>query len=180
MTVEDDRSDLDSDPVIELLPWYLSGTLGADERRLVTEHLATCKRCRAELGSLTAIGQRVREASRPRGRPYRRWAPAAAATVIVAQFGLLLWQRSPRPVIVSERSVAMATTRLRIEFIPSATELDIRGLVRDLHATFVGGPAADGTYLIEVPTTDPGRLRQTIALARSRPELVRRIAGAQP
>jgi hypothetical protein len=43
---------LEPDPhaaVQMLLPWYLAGSLGADERAQVEEHLAGCAPCRAEL-----------------------------------------------------------------------------------------------------------------------------------
>lgn len=35
----------------ELLPWYLNGTLAADERQRIEAHLAQCLRCRRELES---------------------------------------------------------------------------------------------------------------------------------
>jgi anti-sigma-K factor RskA len=34
----------------ELLPWYASGQLAADEQALVERHLASCAECRAQLG----------------------------------------------------------------------------------------------------------------------------------
>jgi Putative zinc-finger len=40
--------------VTELLPWWLNGTLGADERRAVEEHLAACESCRRELDETRA------------------------------------------------------------------------------------------------------------------------------
>jgi hypothetical protein len=37
----------DNHPIATLIPWYVSGTLGSDDRRLVEEHLPTCDRCRS-------------------------------------------------------------------------------------------------------------------------------------
>jgi hypothetical protein len=37
------------DQAIEILPWYLNGTLDAGEREEVRNHLATCERCRQAL-----------------------------------------------------------------------------------------------------------------------------------
>lgn len=37
------------DQAIELLPWLLNGTLGAEEREGVRQHLKTCERCREAL-----------------------------------------------------------------------------------------------------------------------------------
>jgi anti-sigma factor RsiW len=48
-------------PQIQLLPWYLSGTLHNIERRQVTAHLAHCQACRAELEALTLVRRIVRE-----------------------------------------------------------------------------------------------------------------------
>jgi hypothetical protein len=48
-------------PQMQLLPWYLSGTLNDVERRQVTVHLAHCQVCRAELEALTLVRRIVRE-----------------------------------------------------------------------------------------------------------------------
>ncbi len=40
---------------IELLPWYLTGTLPEPERRQVAQHLESCTTCRSELDELTQI-----------------------------------------------------------------------------------------------------------------------------
>ncbi len=47
---------------MQLLPWYLSGTLSELERKQVTAHLARCPDCLAELESLTLLRQLLREA----------------------------------------------------------------------------------------------------------------------
>lgn len=39
----------------ELLPWYLNGTLAADEGRRIEAHLVQCLRCRRELESQRAL-----------------------------------------------------------------------------------------------------------------------------
>ncbi len=39
----------------ELLPWYLNGTLAADERQRIEAHLVQCLRCRRELESQRAL-----------------------------------------------------------------------------------------------------------------------------
>lgn len=40
---------MDCRQAAELLPWYLNGTLAADERGEVEDHLSSCARCRTEL-----------------------------------------------------------------------------------------------------------------------------------
>jgi Putative zinc-finger len=40
---------------VALLPWYVNGTLGAQERQQVTRHLGSCPGCRRELDELTQM-----------------------------------------------------------------------------------------------------------------------------
>lgn len=40
---------MNCETAIELLPWYLNGTLDESERREVREHLAGCEACRQAL-----------------------------------------------------------------------------------------------------------------------------------
>jgi predicted anti-sigma-YlaC factor YlaD len=37
----------DNDPIALLIPWYVNGTIGDDDRRRVEEHLPTCDHCRS-------------------------------------------------------------------------------------------------------------------------------------
>jgi hypothetical protein len=46
------------DPIRELLPWFLNGTLSAPERQAVEEHLAACEACRGELAA-TRLAWRI-------------------------------------------------------------------------------------------------------------------------
>ena len=41
--------------LIELLPWYVNGTLHADERRAVETHLAACPACARDVEGLKAV-----------------------------------------------------------------------------------------------------------------------------
>lgn len=45
----------------QLLPWFVNGTLTADERALVEGHVADCARCEKELARLRVIALEVRE-----------------------------------------------------------------------------------------------------------------------
>lgn len=48
------------DEVVLLLPWFVNGTLDADERELVEAHLQRCERCRAEVDQHRRICAAVR------------------------------------------------------------------------------------------------------------------------
>jgi anti-sigma factor RsiW len=59
--VEPDTLDPPIHPEGALLPWYLNGTLGEDERRQVDQHLSTCAACRAELDELAQLNVELHE-----------------------------------------------------------------------------------------------------------------------
>lgn len=50
-------------PTIALLPWYLNGTLSAEERTAVSAHLQGCPSCRHELEDLSRMHARIRQAT---------------------------------------------------------------------------------------------------------------------
>ncbi|MEQ8231719.1 MAG: zf-HC2 domain-containing protein [Gammaproteobacteria bacterium] len=47
--------------VVALLPWYVNGTLTADERALVEGHVAVCLRCRSDLGNERRLAGAMRD-----------------------------------------------------------------------------------------------------------------------
>jgi len=103
-----------------------------------------------------------------------KWAPAAAMALIVAQFGFLTWSiQSPTPQpVVTTRTLPADKTRLRIVFAPAATENDIRAVLGEVHAKFVGGPDANTAYVVEVPGTNAERTQQKIDQLRGHADLV--------
>lgn len=89
----------------ELLPWYVNGTLGQDERRAVEEHIGTCRDCRDDVDMLSRVSDAMRADSpapllpSPRsesllaaldaghgryGYGRKRWHYAIAASVVAA------------------------------------------------------------------------------------------------
>lgn len=59
---------------IELLPFYVNGTLPADERSEFENHLASCPDCRCELVEWEALAAAVREEPEETPDPARVWA----------------------------------------------------------------------------------------------------------
>ncbi len=49
-------------PIRELIPWYVNGSLSADEARQVAEHLTRCESCRDELTQIMRLNMEVRDA----------------------------------------------------------------------------------------------------------------------
>lgn len=54
-----DTNDSGADDIKLLLPWYVNGTLAADERALVEQHLDHCHDCRESVGELRQIASAV-------------------------------------------------------------------------------------------------------------------------
>jgi hypothetical protein len=62
MTEPEEKLGAQVHPAATLLPWYLNGTLGEEERQGVAQHLTECQACRSELDELTLLRQQVKEA----------------------------------------------------------------------------------------------------------------------
>lgn len=202
-----------------LLPWYLTGTLGAAERAQVDAHLGQCADCQAELASLRDVREQVREAfTEPAAAPasaHRRvmarvhrassarqnaigasaldrvagffrqllapkWAPAGAVALIALQVGVLMWavrepETSPQ---ITERGVSTPTARVQVVFTPEARESEIRLLLDEVRGQIVSGPAADGSYVLEVLASDDARVQAKLQTLRARADLVTRAERA--
>ena len=166
---------------MQLLPWYLSGTLNIVETRQVTAHLGHCELCRAELESLTLMRRVVRQsfAEPGPGVPRRIVARVGVvlAAVIALQLALIigLWPRHPVTATLPARPLQVGTP-LRLLPNPSASARLLEDLLHRFDARIVDGPDSDGSYLVVIPTADPGHMAETVAVLQSRPEVVIRVA----
>ena len=52
----------DCTSIRELIPWYVNGTLSAEEARCVAEHLSQCESCRDELVQNMQLSMEIRRA----------------------------------------------------------------------------------------------------------------------
>ena len=50
------------DPIRELIPWYVNGSLSVEEARQVAAHLSRCETCRDELTQIVRLNVEVRRA----------------------------------------------------------------------------------------------------------------------
>lgn len=62
MTEPEEKLGSQVHPAATLLPWYLNGTLGEEERQEVAQHLTECQPCRTELDELSRLRQQVKAA----------------------------------------------------------------------------------------------------------------------
>lgn len=173
-------------PQMQLLPWFLSGTLHEVERQQVTAHLAHCHVCRAELESLTLMRRILRDSfaeSKPRlpGRTVVRAGAVLACCVIGLQLAMIIRLWTPRPVTAPTATTQgrpLAGTRLRFVANPDARAQPLEEFLRSVAARIVAGPDGEGSYVVEIPTIDPGRVAQTLAALQSHPEIAQHVSVA--
>jgi len=113
-----------------------------------------------------------------------KWAPAAAMLIIVAQIGALTWLATRRPEAppqIITRGVPTATaTRLSVMFAPTATQGAVAQALRAIGARIVDGPAADGSYTVELAPGSPTETAARLRGLRERHDVVERMDIATP
>jgi anti-sigma factor RsiW len=104
-----------------------------------------------------------------------RWVPTLAATILIAQVGLLLWITMPatQPEQVTTRTLDMQTARIRVAFQEAATEGQIRLLLQTVRGRIVDGPDLDGLYIVEVLAAGAETSREKLERMRARIDVVR-------
>lgn len=104
-------------PEALLLPWFLSGTLEAAERKQVTAHLAQCAACRTELESLTVLRRLLRDSfieTKWDRAKHRGWGLLAACLIGVQLAVIIrLWTAPHVPAQLITRDLAPASPQLR-------------------------------------------------------------------
>jgi anti-sigma factor RsiW len=175
--------DRSSHPQMQLLPWYLSGTLNIVETRQVTAHLAHCELCRGELESLTLMRRVVRQSfaeSGPgvAGKMTRTPVGIILACVFALQLAVIVRLWTARPVAAATAAVGAPRkgTQLRLIPNPNISARLLEDFLHRLEARMVDGPDGDGSYVVVIPTADPGLVAETVAVIQSRPEVIARVA----
>lgn len=104
-----------------------------------------------------------------------RWMPTVAATILIAQIGLLLWTTMPstQPGQVVTRSLGMPTARVSVAFQDNATEEQIRSLLQAVRGRIVDGPNPTGFYTIEILSGDTETSSNKLGRLRERTDVVR-------
>ncbi|MGH6947297.1 MAG: anti-sigma factor family protein [Kiloniellales bacterium] len=188
---QDNNNDRDFE-VEQMLPWYVNGTLTADERETVEAYLAQVPEARDEVAFLRRLRDEVKakqpvttpgefglkrlqrqveqeRAARWRGAGLWRAAAIAAALVILVQ-GAVLFQtwRNGGDFIVAGTDDASAVV-LQMTFDPQATEAEIRQVLQTVDAHLVSGPGALGVYRVvleDVALDDEAAIRQAMKTLR--------------
>ena len=175
------NSEIDDRALLELLPWYLNGTLDPQERANVEALLLRSAEAREELEVLRRLAAAVREQEHGAGQPApfelgwarlqrslqqearpapRRdwWKPglaAAAALVIALQLGILMRPAQTdsdwRMLSGGQEQVLSGGYRVQLRFVEHAQWQQIRALLLELDAVLVDGPSALGVVQVHVP-----------------------------
>ena len=173
------------DPELDqLLPWYVNGTLGDDERARVEAYLAASAGAREEVELLRRLRDHVK-ASQPSQSPgelglkrlqreiaaERRtaqaappapaspgwWRPAAiSAALVIAIQGALLFQLQPDSGVGTATGDGPGGTVIEVTFAADATESEIRTALQAIDGRLVDGPGALGVYRVQLVGVEPG------------------------
>jgi len=164
----------------KLLPWYVNGTLAAEERMQVKEYVAADPNGQAEVDFLKSVQTAIREQQEDvvspaefgwqrlqRTIPEQRhesntestnrwWRPtlAAAAILLMIQGGVLLqiWPvYQQHYTVLSSHPQSTGGTVLQISFEPNITEQRLREIINKVDARIIGGPGSLGIYRLQLP-----------------------------
>jgi hypothetical protein len=164
----------------ELLPWLVNGSLGAEERDAVEQHVRSCLACHRELKEQ----QRLRAALRAQpavhlspqtnfeklarsldgqpvlgARPARRFEPlmrfAVAAAVAAIAVGTVLWLSPTRLDMRGDYQTLVSRPaappgELDIVFGQSVTQADMQSLLEEIGGKIESGPSGVGRYRVRL------------------------------
>jgi len=180
-----------------LLPWYVNGTLGAEERRQVEAYLERSSHARDEVDLLRQLRRQVKEEKiehspgelglqrlkRAIKQDARQqpatvagwWRPLAVAAclAVVVQAGVMVGMNSG--VIPTGNEVGVAgksAAVLQVTFAPDATEQQIRDVLQAAGASIADGPTALGIYNLRLVDAEITSVDEALAALRARGDIV--------
>jgi len=180
-----------------LLPWYVNGTLGAEERRQVEAYLERSSHARDEVDLLRQLRRQVKEEkiehspgelglqrlkreikqdSRQQTATIGSWwrpLAVAACLAVVVQAGVMVGMNSG--VIPTGNEVGVAgksAAVLQVTFAPDATEQQIRDVLQAAGASIADGPTALGIYNLRLVDAEITSVDEALAALRARGDIV--------
>jgi anti-sigma factor RsiW len=189
--------------MLELLPWYVNGTLTDKERERVERFLDQQPEYRTEVDLLRAARgqvQRTGDGNSPGSLGWKRlqrqieqesgddakgadspswWRPAMAAALVVIVFqGVLLLQQQStvEPLYQPLSGPEAPGARLQVSFVPSTGEQEIRTLLLELGLVVVDGPSASGIYRLKAVDGTEGSLQAAEQALRQSSRVISHVA----
>lgn len=174
----------------DLLPWYVGGSLSAEETRQVDAHLQQCADCAAEIAFLRSVREvtkqgteatpaefmwhRLQRDIKRNSKPRGWWVPslAAAAMLVIVVQGVMLFNLQQRPTGYQPAGQAAQGIVLQVKFNPSVTEQQIRAALATANAEIVSGPSAAGVYRIRLAEEDARITQQRIDQLKAAPGVI--------
>ncbi len=175
--------------VLELIPWYVNGTLAEREMDQVSGHVASCAACAEVVKQEVSMAQLVRaqparleellvrrdqafaqlqnslpSSSARSSAPATRWyRPALAASVVaVAAISFFVGRASLEPTFeLMTNNASHQGYVVQLIFHPQTSEQDIRNLLADGGVDLLGSPSPKGVYRIGLPPNVDARAYAT-------------------
>jgi len=187
--------------IVELMPWYVNGTLAEEERRHVERHVSECLPCRRALNEerrlrglvagggtspdslehgLDRLLGRIDADAHARPVRYRHRLALAAGLAALAVGIWAMWPRPPS----SEGEFTTLTSaggprasRVDVVFEPDASPAEIDAALREIGASVLAGPSGIGRYTIALPGETTEEIERGLDALRADPS-VRLVAPA--
>jgi hypothetical protein len=177
--------------ILELLPWFVNGTLREDEHSLVDEHILDCRECRHEMEILSETAKLLHATKEPsaesiaqvrddflkqledRGEktklPFTWMIPATIAACLLIAALLFKPTFSQKESFETLGNTASGKgSVLQIIFHPNVADTSIQNLLPSDQGNIVSGPTAQGVYRFQVMDGDS---QQVLAWLRKHPDV---------
>ena len=178
--------------ILELLPWFVNGTLKEDEQSMVNEHILDCRECHRELEILSETAKLFHATKEPsaesiaqfrddflkqledRGEktklPFTWMIPASIAACLLIAALLFKPTFSQKESFETLSNTASSKgSVLQIIFHPNVPEMSIQNLLPSDQGNIVNGPTAQGVYRFQL--VKDGDSQQVLEWLRKHPDV---------
>lgn len=168
---------------VALLPWYVNGTLDEPDRSWVESISKASNSAALLLAEHEAFCNAVQALARPQPLPqptrwktgwtstldsFRQWLSqpqwaVATACLVIGQVAIIGWQAASHDDYSLYKSTPVSEARtLRVTFVASASESQIRAALTGARARIVGGPTQLGEYWVASGTLTLDELKAAL------------------
>jgi hypothetical protein len=189
--------------VLELLPWYINGTLAGSERDRIERHVSECLPCNAALKEERRLHSLVQDqASIPvgpehgikdlwlrvdRGNQRREFSlslPTVGYGLAAALGGAVVWayfalNNSPTGSTAEYATLSSVSesepARVDIVFFEEPSSDELNALIDEFGGVLIGGPSELGRYTIALKTGTESTLSEILTTLQANPKI--RFAG---